>query len=67
MLVKTKSLTTAHDNGDHFAAVYDHAAGRPNVYTVFVWRNGKKAKIIGREIDLDLAKKIIRFYPKKPF
>lgn len=61
----TKSFTTAHDNGNHFVAVYDHAAGVSNRYTVFVWRVGKTAKIIGREIDLVLAKKIIKYYPKK--
>lgn len=56
----------SHDNGDHFAVVYDHAAGRQGRYTVFVWRVGKTAKIIGRELDLPFAKKIVDAYPKKP-
>jgi hypothetical protein len=59
------AYTTSHNNGDHFAAVYDNAAGSPFRYTVFVWRVGKKATIIGREIPLSLAKKIIKIYPKK--
>jgi hypothetical protein len=64
---QVKSFTTAHDNGNHFAAVHDTSAGNPNVYTVFVWKSGKAAKIIGREIPLDLAEKIIQHYPNKYF
>ena len=61
-----KAFHTAHDNGDHFLVAYDHAAGRDNRYTVFVWRVGRIAKIIGREIDLPLAREIIAAYQKKP-
>lgn len=62
-----KSFTTGHDNGDHFAVVHDTESGKTNVYTVFVWRGGKTAKIIGREVPLDFAKKIIQCYPNKYF
>jgi hypothetical protein len=68
MLRKCKAAYhAAHDNGDHFAVVYDHAAGRPDRYTIFVWRIGKTAKIIGREIDLAFAKEIVNNYPKRPW
>jgi len=60
-----KSFVTSHDNGNHFAVIHDLCAGRSNVYTVFVWRVGKTAKIIGKELDLKLATKIIKCYPKK--
>lgn len=55
-----------HDNGNHFLVVYDHMAGRKDRYTVFVWRVGKTAKIIGRELPLDHARRIVDAYPKKP-
>jgi hypothetical protein len=55
-----------HDNGDHFLIAYDHAAGTKNRFTVFVWRVGRTAKIIGRELPLGLAKKIVNAYPKRP-
>ena len=64
-LIPTQSFTIAHTNGNHFAVVHDLNAGKSGTYTVFVWRVGKKAKIIGREINLSLASKIIEYYPKK--
>lgn len=61
------AFTTGHRNGDHFAIVYDENSGHKGRYTVFVWRVGKTAKIIGRELDLKFAKQIVKFYPKKPW
>lgn len=61
-----ESFHTAHDNGDHFLVAYDHAAGRKNRYTVFVWRVGRMARIIGREITLGHAMEIIAAWPKRP-
>jgi hypothetical protein len=59
---KAKSFRLSHDNGDHFIITYDYAAGMKNRYTVIVWRSGNNAKIIGRELPIGLAKKIVDCY-----
>jgi hypothetical protein len=62
---EVKAFVDGHDNGDHFAVVHDTASGRDNRYTVLVWRVGKKATIIGREVTLRHAKQIIKAHPNK--
>jgi hypothetical protein len=61
---KAKSFRSSHDNGDHFIITYDYAAGKKNRYTVIVWKLGK-AKIIGQELQLGFAKKVVACYPNK--
>jgi hypothetical protein len=61
-----KAFHEEHDNGNHFLIAYDYNAGRRNRYTVLVWRVGKTAKIIGRELPLGQAKKVVAIYPKRP-
>lgn len=61
---QVKAFVTAHFNGNHFAIVYDTASGRKNRYTVLQWRVGKQAKVIGRELPLGYAKKLVA--GKKP-
>lgn len=62
---RCKAYHASHDNGDHFLVAYDYNAGRKNRYTVFVWRVGRTAKIIGRELTLGHAKRIVAAYPKR--
>lgn len=56
------SYVTSHNNGNHFAMVQDIYSGRSGVFTVFVWRVGKTAKIIGRELDFLESRRIIEEY-----
>jgi hypothetical protein len=60
-----KAFHDEHDNGDHFLIAYDYASGRKNRYTTLVWRVGKKAKIIGRELTLGESKTIVKNYPRR--
>ena len=61
-----KAFHAEHDNGDHFLITYDYAAGRKGRYTVLVWRVGKMARIIGRELPLGFAKRIVNYFPQHP-
>lgn len=65
MIKKCQAYHTAHRNGNHFLIARDYYSGRPRRYTVLVWRVGRKAKIIGRELTLGWCKRIINAYPKK--
>ena len=62
-----KAFHDEHSNGDHFLIAYDYASGRKNRYTVLVWRVGKFAKIIGRELPLGFARQVVNHYPKRPW
>lgn len=62
---RCKAFHITHDNGNHFLIVYDYAAGCRNRYTTLVWRVGKTAKIIGRELTLAHSERIVSVYPKK--
>ena len=54
-----------HSNGDHFLIAKDYFSGR-NRFTTFVWRVGRNAKIIGRELTLAESRQIVDAYPMKP-
>ena len=58
-LKKCKAFHVEHSNGDHFLIAKDYMSGHKNRYTVFKWRVGKTVKIIGRELHLGWAKKVI--------
>ena len=60
-----KTFRCTHDNGDHFLVSHDYAAGKKNRYTVLVWRVGRTAKIIGRELSLGHAKLVVEHWPKR--
>jgi hypothetical protein len=62
----SRAFRYTNTNGDHFLIVYDYAAGKRNRYTLFVWRTGKTAQILGREIRLGEAKEIIKRKLNRP-
>jgi hypothetical protein len=49
-------------DGRYYLIIPDHAAGRSNVYTVYKIPSSpsREVEIIGRELDLKLAKEIAR-------
>lgn len=59
-----KAFHTENANGDHFLIAYDYNSGRRHRYTTFVWRVGRRARIIGRELTLGHSKKIVAAWPK---
>jgi hypothetical protein len=56
-------LVLDQDDDVIYLAVYDKYAGRRNRYTVYrvLLRASKRADIVGREVDLDLANQIARY------
>lgn len=62
-MIKLKKTTGFLYNGDVFSylAVYDHDAGRDNRYTLMI-ETSEDPVIIGREIDLKLARELITDY-----
>ena len=55
-----KSFKFIADNGDNYLITYDHTAGVKNRYTVLLWRSGRKATIIGKELPLGFSKKLVK-------
>jgi hypothetical protein len=56
---RCKSFWFTADNGDHYLIAYDYAAGRRNRYTTIVYRVGRTARIIGRELTFGYSKTLV--------
>ena len=56
---RAKTFRMLAPNGDKYVVTYNYGSGRRNRYDVLLYRIGKSARVIGRELTLGYIKELI--------